>query len=120
MFNNLSDTELDYCYKNSKALVNPSLVEGFGLPLVEALHKGLPVLASDIPVFREVGEDFCTYFDLDSPNSLADIIIKIEKENKMPEVRKPQTYELTTWEESCRDLLTKATDLCEKSTLNLN
>ncbi len=44
--------------------------EGFGLPLVEALGYGLRVFASDIPIFREIGEGFVSYFPLDDPEIL--------------------------------------------------
>lgn len=115
LFHDLSDTELHHCYRYSKALVYPSLVEGFGLPIVEALHYKLPVLASDIPIFREVGRDFCSYFDVGDPASLAKMLISIEKDGKMPEVRKPDEYQLPDWKESCRELLSKAVSLCEKN-----
>ncbi len=104
MFNNVSDAELDYYYRHSKALICPSFVEGFGLPIVEALNYGLPVLASDIPVHREVGKDFCAYFNLDDPACLAKMIIDIEKTGKMPQVRSSKEYKPVTWEDSCREL----------------
>jgi alpha-1,2-rhamnosyltransferase len=107
MFNNISDTELEYYYRHSKALIFPSFVEGFGLPIVEALHYGLPVLASDIPVHREAGGDFCTYFDTKDPLSLAEIIAGIENSGKMPPVRANKEYIPVTWEDSCRELLSK-------------
>lgn len=50
----LSDVELAWCYRNASALVAVSSAEGFGLPLVEARRHGLAVFASDIAVFREV------------------------------------------------------------------
>jgi alpha-1,2-rhamnosyltransferase len=107
MFNYVSDTELDYYYSHSKALLCPSSVEGFGLPIVEALHHGLPVLASDIPIYREVGKDFCAYFDISDPDCLAKIIIDIEETGKMPQVRNNKEYKLITWEESCKELFTQ-------------
>lgn len=58
-----SDAELHHAYRHARALVFPSLAEGYGLPIVEALAAGLPVLASDIPVHREVGGGHCAYFD---------------------------------------------------------
>ena len=111
MFNDLSDAELDYCYSHAKSLIFPSHAEGFGLPIVEALFKGLPVLASDIPIFREIGKDFCTYFDQTNPASLANIICKIEKDGKMPPVCQPEQYHLASWADSCRELLTKSLEL---------
>lgn len=59
----LSDSETARLVKNSRALLLPSFAEGFGFPLVEALALGIPVLASDIPVFREIGEDVPEYID---------------------------------------------------------
>ncbi|WP_018265119.1 glycosyltransferase family 4 protein [Methylosinus sp. LW4] len=58
-----SDADLRYLYERTHALVFPSIAEGFGLPLVEAAHFGARAIASDIPVFREVGGDWASYFD---------------------------------------------------------
>ena len=114
VFHNVSDTELDYYYKHSKALIWPSLAEGFGLPIIEALHQGLPVLASDIPIHREVGKEFCAYFDVNDPACLAKIIIDIEKTGKMPKVRSSKEYKLITWQDSCRELFNQAQVLNRK------
>ena len=51
----VNDAELSRLYASCDALIAASFAEGFGLPIVEAGHFGKPVLASDIPVFREVG-----------------------------------------------------------------
>jgi len=56
-----ADCDLAYCYRHASAVLNASLCEGFGLPIVEAAHFGTPVIASDIPVFREVGGAGVTY-----------------------------------------------------------
>jgi glycosyltransferase involved in cell wall biosynthesis len=47
----------------ARALLFPSLVEGYGLPLVEALRAGVPVIASDLPVFREIAGEIPDYLD---------------------------------------------------------
>lgn len=65
-----SDAEVDYCYQHARAVIMPSIVEGFGLPIVEALWHGRQVFASDTPIHREVGGEDCIYFDLESPSSL--------------------------------------------------
>jgi glycosyltransferase involved in cell wall biosynthesis len=57
----LSDGELQWCYRHCRALLAPSLIEGFGLPVAEALIAGCPVVCSDIPAFREVGGEQCRY-----------------------------------------------------------
>ena len=107
MFSDASDTELDYYYRHSKALICPSFVEGFGLPIVEALSYGLPVLASDIPIHREVGKYFCAYFDIRDPACLAKMIVEIEETGKMPQVRSNKEYKSVRWEDSCRELFTQ-------------
>lgn len=53
----VSDDRLAELYSGAKFLLFPSLFEGFGLPLVEALEKNIPCIASDLPVFREVAGD---------------------------------------------------------------
>ncbi len=57
--------EEDKCavYRMATVFVFPSLYEGFGVPILEALQAGTPVIASDIPPHREVGGDAITYFD---------------------------------------------------------
>jgi glycosyltransferase involved in cell wall biosynthesis len=50
-----SDNELAEHLARSRALLFPSIAEGYGLPLIEALGLGVPVIASDLPVFREIG-----------------------------------------------------------------
>lgn len=57
-----SDTEVMRHLRHAQALLFPSLAEGFGLPLVEALSVGTPVLASDLPVFHEIANDVPEYF----------------------------------------------------------
>ena len=103
-FTDLNDAELDYSYARSKALVYPSIAEGFGLPIVEALQHGRPVLASDTPVHREVGGDFCEYFSLSSPRILAERIADWECRGWSPRVRDAATYQALTWRESCQQL----------------
>jgi alpha-1,2-rhamnosyltransferase len=117
MFNRMSDAELDYYYRHSKALIFPSLAEGFGLPIVEALHYGLPVFASDIPIHREVGKDFCTYFDIRDPDCLAKIIIDIEKTGTLPHARSNKEYKPTTWKDSCEELFTQVHTLSREKDL---
>lgn len=58
----IGDAELLALYQDSACLLVPSEGEGFGLPLIEAARYGLPVLARDIPVFREVAQTHAAYF----------------------------------------------------------
>jgi hypothetical protein len=61
-FDAASDGDLDLLMSRAHALVYPSLAEGFGLPIVESARYRLPVIASDIPVFREIGGEGLSYF----------------------------------------------------------
>lgn len=65
------DRALQQWYAHSIALIFPSLWEGFGLPLLEAMAAGTCVIASDIPVFRELAEGHFVPFDPYDPSSLA-------------------------------------------------
>jgi glycosyltransferase involved in cell wall biosynthesis len=71
----ISDTFLEKLYQTSTALIAASEDEGFGLPLIEAAHQGLPVIAREIPIFREVASDNAFYFsNSKEPLVLADAI----------------------------------------------
>lgn len=72
--NNVKDKELANFYKNAISLVSASLMEGFGLPVLEAMHSSCLVLASDIKSFREVAGDSAIYFN---PLSVGDIQNKL-------------------------------------------
>jgi glycosyltransferase involved in cell wall biosynthesis len=65
------DETLEAVYERSTALVAASRGEGYGLPLIEAAQRGKPVIARSLPVFREVGGDYPSYFDTESPEGLA-------------------------------------------------
>lgn len=99
-FSDLDDTELVYCYKNAKALLFPSIIEGFGLPLIEALHYGCPVMASDIPVFREIGSDRCAYFSIDTTDDLVSKVNEFETCGKLPDVNQNDDFKWINWQES--------------------
>jgi glycosyltransferase involved in cell wall biosynthesis len=61
LLSGIGDKELLWCYRNCSLLLAPSSIEGFGLPIAEALTAGCPVVCSDIPPFREVGGNGCRY-----------------------------------------------------------
>ncbi len=73
--------ELKWLYENAKALVFPSKAEGYGLPIVEAMSVGCPLILSDIPVFHEVAGENATYFGVDDIDGLATELSK-EMQNK--------------------------------------
>jgi glycosyltransferase involved in cell wall biosynthesis len=69
-----SDEWLDRLYSRATCLIAGSEAEGFGLPLVEAARRKLPILARDIPVFREVMGPHASYFSTPRADKLADAI----------------------------------------------
>ena len=73
-FDGPSDEFLELIYSSVNGLLAASEDEGFGLPLIEAAQKGLPILARDIPVFREVAKDHACYFTADNPQQLASAV----------------------------------------------
>ena len=66
----VSPDELNTYYRNATAYINPSLYEGFGIPLLEAMVQECPVIASDIPVFHEVCEEAAFYFNPLKPEEI--------------------------------------------------
>ena len=78
-----SDEILVQAYNAADAFVFPSLQEGFGIPLVEAMKCGTPILASDIEVFREVCDDCALYFD---PHNAEDLALRMQ-DIVVPEIR---------------------------------
>lgn len=66
----ISDGKLSVFYKNAMSLIMPSLMEGFGLPVLEAMENKCLVICSDIPSLREIVKDNALYFN---PNSLVQI-----------------------------------------------
>ncbi len=79
-------TELTSLYARAQALIHPSLSEGFGLPILEASHYSLPIIASSIPVFRELLGT--SYYSFD-PYSEESIIFAIHQYEKDDIKRKP-------------------------------
>jgi glycosyltransferase involved in cell wall biosynthesis len=96
-----SDELLARFYRHARALVYPSLQEGFGLPLVEAMLRGCPVLCSDIRPFREIVAGAGCYFD---PKSVTDMAVTLNTglsdERRLAELgeRGRDRSRLFTWE----------------------
>ena len=86
---------------NARALLFPSLVEGYGLPLVEALQVGTPVIASDLPVFREIGQGVPDFVDpLDAPG-WEDAILSYAEDGssrRTAQLSRMERFRTPTWE----------------------
>lgn len=75
----VTDDELSSLYRHAAALVFPSLGEGWGIPVLEALASGTPVIASDRTAVPEAGGDVCTYFDPDAADAPARLARLVEE-----------------------------------------
>jgi glycosyltransferase involved in cell wall biosynthesis len=97
----VDDAELCRLYQHADLLLAASEGEGFGIPLMEAAHFGLPVLARDIAVFREVMGDAAAYFTDGSPAGLAKAIESVLREPL------PRTTGLgaVSWETTAQDVV---------------
>ncbi len=105
---NVSDEALGHLYRSASALIAASHAEGYGLPLIEAARHGCPVIARDIPVFREVAESHAHYFSGQTGADLSNAIeqwLELQSEGKAP---LPQGMHLLTWRQSARQLLHNA------------
>lgn len=100
----INDNYLEQVYNSCTCLVATSINEGFGLPLIEAAHYKLPIIARDIPVFREVAGDCAFYFNGNTAPELADSLtawLELYKTNQHP---KSDHLQWSTWQESTEKL----------------
>lgn len=99
-----SDETLEQFYQSSTCLLATSEGEGFGLPLIEAAQHKLPIIARNIPVFREVAGDCAFYFDGLSGDDLARSVrcwISLKEQSRHPI---SDNLQWKTWEESALQL----------------
>ncbi|MCV6584949.1 MAG: glycosyltransferase [Marinibacterium sp.] len=110
VLNSASDGELEHLYRSCACLIAASEAEGFGLPLIEAAHYDLPILARDIPVFREVGGEFAAFFDGSSSDNLATAVLDWLSRAKAGKGIKSTGMPYLSWKESSKQLA-RALDL---------
>ncbi len=91
------DAELHHCYNGARGVIFPSIVEGFGLPIVESLWFGKKTFVSDTPIHREVGGDDCCYFGLEHPTSLVSEMLAWEEQFAAGSTPPRRERPLTTW-----------------------
>jgi glycosyltransferase involved in cell wall biosynthesis len=111
VFNDVGDAELKFLYSKARALIFGSYVEGFGLPLVEAMENGLEIIASDIPVFREICQEYAQYFKHNDVETLTKIIEAPPKKNSIIKHMQPWL----NWDKSIEMLGLKLLKLYQSS-----
>ena len=109
-YQNISDEALQRLYNAADGILMASVGEGFGLPLIEAAQHGCPILARDLPVFREVAGPYASYFSGTSALKLAGALrswLRALKNNSAPQ---SSAMPWMTWKESADQLVTLLTD----------
>ncbi len=116
----ITDVDLPSFYKKAAIYVLPSLYEGFGLPILEAMRYGCPVLTSNVSSLPEAGGDAAIYFD---PENTEDIEEKMEKvltdhdlRIKMKE-KGLSHYKKFTWDKAAHEVLNVVEDVLNKKQL---
>ena len=99
----VDDDTLQQYVANARALLFPSLYEGFGLPPIEAMACGCAVAASDIPAVKEVCGDQAQYFDPYNIQSIAAALLKID----LHKVKAAESYvrEKYSWDHTAQAVL---------------
>lgn len=100
----ISDEYLDRVYQASTCLVAASINEGFGLPLIEAARHGIPVIARDIPVFREVAGGSAFYFSGNTGEQLAEAMSEWLRHHREGTAPLPTDMRWLTWRQSTEQL----------------
>jgi alpha-1,2-rhamnosyltransferase len=115
VFYDTTDSDLDYLYRQARALVVASRVEGFGLPLVEAMRYGVPVIASRIDVFCEIAGAYPEYFPPGDDQELYRIIERYEREG----IVRCAPREWLNWDDAALNAMQLAIQLYESRVASL-
>jgi glycosyltransferase involved in cell wall biosynthesis len=100
----ISDEYLDQVYTASSCLVAASINEGFGLPLIEAARHGIPIVARDIPIFREVASNHAYYFSGYESEDLAKALDEWLLLNRVRSAPESKEISWSTWSQSTESL----------------
>lgn len=103
-----SDDQLEALYRRATVAVLPSFYEGFGLPVLEALARGIPVVASDIPAHREVAADAAMFVDPHDVEALGSMLTTLLDDSATLERRATEGMRRAanfTWDETARRTL---------------
>jgi glycosyltransferase involved in cell wall biosynthesis len=104
----VTDEDLPHLYTHAECFVLPSLYEGFGLPVLEAMQHGCPVITSNISSLPEAGGDAALYIDPKSAKDIAEKIDQVLSDKKLRESMVSKGYEQVkkfNWEKSAQQVL---------------
>ena len=106
---------LHHLHRACDVYVSPAYTETFAHPLVEAMSSGLPVVASDLPVHREICRDAATYFPRFSPDALAERVVQVHQSPELAETLSRNGLSRTQdfrWDAHVERLLALAQEIC--------
>jgi len=98
-------------YQAASLFVMPSLYEGFGVPVLEAMLSSCPVVCSDIPVLRETGGDAAMYADSGDPSDFAAVIAKALMDYPHSEAKMHDNVARFSWDKNVHAIIDKADSL---------
>ena len=104
----VSDPELAYLYKKARAFVFPSFIEGFGMPILEAMEAGLSVITSNTGALAEVAGDAAILVNPDKPAEISEAMAKIVASDELRESLRNKGFKRIrqfTWEDTSRKFL---------------
>lgn len=110
----IDQADLPLVYGNARGFVYPTLYEGFGIPLLEAMSQEVPVAASDIPCLREVGAEAARYFDPGNLASCEEVLYTLcvdEEQREQLRERGRERSRSFSWHQSAQSLLSTYTSL---------
>lgn len=113
----IDQKDMPYIYLNALFLVFPSLFEGFGIPLVEAMRMKCPILCSNVGSIPEVAGDCAEFFDPKSPKDICEKIMKMmDSDARRILIEKGKIHSKRfSWEKSCRETVDIFNDLIYKN-----
>ena len=101
----INENDKQWYMKNCKAFLFPSLAEGFGLPVIEAMYFGRPVILSTATALPEIGGNEAYYFDDFEPENMRSVLtdaLKNYKENPDAESKITARAKMFTWEDAAK------------------
>lgn len=121
-FNAINDDKKMWeLYRSSRVFSFPSLYEGFGMPLIEALSLGVPTTCSDIPVFREIGGNLVTYYNPEDPEDIARVIKDALENGAPPDLEKVKAHvKRFTWDVIYQKFVEDLVSFSQKTNKNLS
>jgi glycosyltransferase involved in cell wall biosynthesis len=99
-----SDAEINLCYAAAHALIAGSVAEGYGLPIVEAAQHKVPVIATDIAVFREVAGTGAAYFPLGDRAALMALVTQFSTVERATREAMAARVMVASWQQSARQM----------------